>query len=45
MVRSTDYMPWLEHQRALLFKKGEIVELDIEISDGFEKGEGLKFVM
>jgi predicted acyl esterase len=44
--RSTEYMPWLKHQREILFKKGEIVELDIEIwpsGTRFEKGEGLRF--
>lgn len=44
--RSTEYMPWLKHQRELKFKKGEVVELDIEIwpsGTRFEKGEGLRF--
>jgi uncharacterized protein len=39
-------MPWLKHEREILFKKGEIVELDIEIwpsGTRFEKGEGLRF--
>lgn len=39
-------MPWLKHRREIPFKKGEIVELDIEIwpsGTRFEKGEGLRF--
>jgi len=46
--RSTEYQPWLKHQRELPFKKGEIVELDIEIwpsGVSFEKGEGLRFIV
>jgi uncharacterized protein len=46
--KSTEYMPWLKHERELFFKKGEIVELDIEIwpsGTRFEKGEGLRFVV
>lgn len=44
--KSTEYMPWLKHARELKVKKGEIVELDIEIwpsGTRFEKGEGLRF--
>ena len=44
--KSTEYMPWLKHERAIPFKKGEVVELDIEIwpsGTRFEKGEGLRF--
>ena len=44
--KSTEYMPWLKHARELKFKKGEVVELDIEIwpsGTRFEKGEALRF--
>lgn len=46
--KSTEYMPWLKHTRALPFKKGEVVELNVEIwpsGTRFEKGEGLRFIV
>ena len=46
--KSTEYQPWLKHERELPFEKGEIVELDIEIwpsGTKFEKGEGLRFIV
>jgi len=42
--RSTKFMPLLKHAREIPLKKGEIVELDIEIwlsGTRFEKGEKL----
>jgi len=47
-VRSTDYQPWLLHQRELRLNPGEFVPIDIEIlvsSTLFHKGESLRAVI
>jgi uncharacterized protein len=47
-VRSTEYQPWLLHQRELRLKPGEFVPVDIEIlvsSTLFRKGESLRLVI
>ncbi|OGA00037.1 MAG: hypothetical protein A3H35_14900 [Betaproteobacteria bacterium RIFCSPLOWO2_02_FULL_62_17] len=47
-VRSTEYQPWLLHQRELRLKPGECVPVDIEIlasSTLFRQGESLRLVV
>jgi len=47
-VRSTEYQPWLLHQRELRLKPGECVPVDIEIlasSTLFHKGECIRLVI
>ena len=47
-MRSTEYQPWLLHQRELRLKPGEFVPVDIEIlvsSTLFRKGESLRVVL
>ncbi len=47
-VRSTEYQPWLLHQRELRLKPGECVPVDIEIlasSTLFHKGESIRLVI
>ena len=47
-VRSTEYQPWLLHQRELLLAPGEFVPVDIEIlasSTLFRAGESIRLVI
>ncbi|OGA30363.1 MAG: hypothetical protein A3I01_07805 [Betaproteobacteria bacterium RIFCSPLOWO2_02_FULL_65_24] len=47
-ARSTEYQPWLLHQRELRLKPGELVPVDIEIlasSTLFRRGESLRLVI
>ena len=47
-LRSTEYQPWLLHQRELRLKPGECVPVDIEIlasSTLFRQGESLRLVI